>query len=61
MSKPVYEYDTTYKSEFFQDVPTCALVEELQRREGVTARAAGPSETYDVSGEGPAVVLVISD
>ncbi len=61
MNKPVYEYDTKYKSDFFREVPTCALVEELQRREGVTAKTAGPEEAYEASGVGPAIVLVVRD
>lgn len=49
-------------------VPTCELVEELKKREGVLATTAEPYEEYSITvGEavtkdsGPAVILSIWD
>jgi len=50
------------------DTPTCALVAELQKREGVQTLRVEPHVPYSVGTEnegvnstGPAVVLVVSD
>lgn len=43
------------------DVPTCELVKELQRREGVETHTAEPYQDVAVSVNGPAVVLVVID
>lgn len=61
MGMPIYEYETTFKSDYFKDIPTCALVEELQRREGVQAYAAGPDASVELKQTGPAIVLVVID
>ena len=61
MAAQAIEYDTPYKSEFFKDVPTCALVEELRRREGVQAYSAGPDGFLEVKQPGPAIMLVVID
>lgn len=42
-------------------VPTCKLVEELAMREGVEKKIAEPYQDVDVSVNGPAIVLVVTD
>ena len=44
-----------------QTVPTCDLVRELSRREGVETHTAEPYQDMEVSVNGPAVVLVVMD
>ena len=56
-----YEYATPYKSDFFKDVPACALVEELQKRDGVRTEAIGPEESFQLTVDGPAIVLIVTD
>ena len=43
------------------EVPTCELVEELKRREGVESVELSPYAEATVAAEGPAVVLVVTD
>lgn len=43
------------------DIPTCALVEELRRREGVESVVLSPYAEAMVPAEGPAVVLIVTD
>lgn len=43
------------------DIPTCELVEELRRREGVESVDLSPYAEATVPAEGPAVVLVVTD
>lgn len=42
------------------EVPTCELVEELKRREGVESVSLSPYAEATVPAEGPAVVLVVN-
>lgn len=44
-----------------KDVPTCKLVEELAMRDGVEKKIAEPYQDVDVSVNGPAIILVITD
>lgn len=41
--------------------PTCTLVRELQTREGVDTKIAEPHKDLEVSVNGPAIVLVVTD
>lgn len=43
------------------DVKTCHLVEELEAREGVEKITTEPYEKKEISVEGPAVILIITD
>ncbi len=43
------------------NIPTSELVEELERRAGVTTKRAEPHEMCEVNCEGPAIVLVVTD
>lgn len=45
----------------FSNVPTCDLVEELQKRCGVETNTIGPSAEITVKANGPAIVLVVVD
>lgn len=45
----------------FSNIPTCDLVEELQKRGGVEAHTIGPSAEITVKANGPAIVLVVVD
>lgn len=44
-----------------ENYPTCQMVEELCRREGVEKTIASPYERATVSVDGPATVLVVTD
>jgi hypothetical protein len=44
-----------------KDFKTCELVEELKKREGVEAHWAEPYKDFEISVNGPAVVLVVID
>lgn len=41
--------------------PTCELVEELKRREGVKTEVYGAYEEYQIEGNGPAIILTVID
>lgn len=41
--------------------PTCDLVNELQKREGVETTIAEPYQDAEVKVNGPAIVLVVTD
>lgn len=41
--------------------PTCDLVKELQRRDGVKTEIAEPYRDVEVKVSGPAIVLVVID
>lgn len=53
------------------NVPTCELVEELKKREGVNTLVANPNMMYEVhvddengsyeEDEGPAIILIVTD
>lgn len=43
------------------NLPTCALVEELQRRDGVKTEIADPYQDVDIKVNGPSIVLVVID
>lgn len=43
------------------DVPTCALVDELKEREGVSVAVLPPNCTAKLEVEGPATVLDVFD
>ena len=43
------------------EVPTCALVKELGKREGVKETVAEPFADVTITVNGPAVVLVVTD
>lgn len=42
-------------------VKTCELVEELKKREGVTAEYAEPYQGKEITIDGPACILVVID
>lgn len=42
-------------------IPTCDLVEELKKREGIETTIAEPYEDVTVSVNGPAIVFVVID
>lgn len=44
-----------------KDIPTCVLMNELKSRDGVETIEAEPYKPFCVSGEGPAVVIVVKD
>lgn len=43
------------------EVKTCELMEELREREGVEIVQAEPYQQMDISVEGPAVILIVTD
>lgn len=43
------------------NIPTCELVWELERREGVSTCVVDPYEDKTVSANGPAIILTIID
>ena len=43
------------------EVKTCELMEELREREGVEIIQAEPYQQMDISVEGPAVILIVTD
>ena len=43
------------------NVPTCELVEELKKRDGVNVEEVAPYDEYRIEGTGPVVVLVVED
>ncbi len=43
------------------EISTYDLVEELKKREGVRAERVAPYEDYQLSVNGPVVVLVVTD
>ena len=43
------------------DIPTCELVKELSKREGVEKTIAEPYQDVQVKINGPAIVLVVID
>jgi len=43
------------------NIPTKYLVEELAKREGVSAKEIAPHEPYSIADTGPCVVLVVID
>lgn len=43
------------------EVKTCELVAELREREGVEIIQAEPYQQKDMSMEGPAVILIVTD
>lgn len=43
------------------DVPTCQLVNELRRREGVEVTVAEPCQNLTFTASGPAVILLVTD
>lgn len=42
-------------------IPTCNLVSELMKREGVKTEIAEPYKTAEIKADGPAIVLVVTD
>lgn len=44
-----------------KDFPTCELVAELKKREGVETHTIGPSASITVKADGPAIVFVVLD
>lgn len=42
-------------------IPTCYLVVELEKRDGVEVKKVGPYEKLEVFTEGPSIVLVVTD
>ncbi len=42
-------------------VKTCELVEELKTREGVEVKYAEPYKDIDISINGPAIILIVTD
>lgn len=49
------------KSKDLSFAPTCALVEELRKREGVETTIAEPYEDVRIHVNGPAIVLKVTD
>ena len=43
------------------NITTCELVQELEKREGVQKTTAEPYQNISINIDGPAVVLVITD
>jgi len=43
------------------NVPTCELVDELKRRDGIETTIAEPYQDISVQVNGPAIVLVVID
>lgn len=44
-----------------KEIPTCELVAELEKRDGVETNKISPSASITVKADGPAVVLVVID
>lgn len=44
-----------------KNIKTCTLVKELQEREGVEMKRAEPHQDTDISVNGPAIILIITD
>lgn len=44
-----------------EDLKTCELVEELKKREAVETYIAEPYKDLEVTVNGPAIVLVVTD
>lgn len=44
-----------------EEIPTCQLVEELKKREGVETIIAEPYEDIMVIANGPAIILKVID
>ena len=44
-----------------KDIPTCELVEELMKREGVNTIILDPYQTKKIKVEGPMIVLKVID
>jgi hypothetical protein len=42
-------------------IPTCELVDELMKREGVETKMVEPHVDHAVSVNGPAIVLIVTD
>ena len=40
---------------------TCELVKEIKEREGVTCQCAEPYQNKEITVNGPAIVLIITD
>lgn len=53
--------DFEKEKEELKKYPTCELVEELKKREGVKAIIADPHESLNMNVVGPAVILNIID
>ena len=56
-----YSPTLTPPNEQATEAQTCALVEELKKRDGVEVHIAEPHEDLTVSINGPAVILVVTD
>lgn len=48
-------------SSILRVIPTCKLVWELEKREGVETHIAGPYQDVTVTQNGPATILVVTD
>ncbi|MFQ9891846.1 MAG: BC1881 family protein [Emergencia sp.] len=57
----VKRMDFEKEKEELKKYPTCELVEELKKREGVKAIIADPHESLNMNVVGPAVILNIID
>lgn len=55
------EPTVSIESNLLQFVPTCKLVDELEKREGVDTKFAEPYQDIEVKVNGPAVILTIID
>ncbi|MCF2651818.1 BC1881 family protein [Anaeromassilibacillus senegalensis] len=44
-----------------ENIPTCELVDELSKRDGVVQKIAEPYQDVDISVNGPAIILVVTD
>ncbi len=44
-----------------KNLPTCELVTELKKREGVEAHTIGPSASITVKADGPAIIIAVID
>ena len=49
------------KAAGLNEIPTCELVEELKKRQGVSWHIIGPNAEITVHEEGPIVVLAVFD
>lgn len=50
-----------HKRTDLENVSTRDLVEELKKREGVEVEEYGAYEMYQTEGEGPAIILIVTD
>lgn len=50
-----------FQKQGVESIPTCELVAELEKREGVEANKVSPSASVEVKANGPAIILTVID